>query len=136
MNSVVDLDGHLQQWSLTGTIAHGTIQKKSDLHLQARTLLKTCFPTLQILEEVPIPIRRGEVLYLDFYLPLNKKCIEVHGEQHYKFVQFFHVDRMGFAKHKKRDKEKKEWCELNNLKYIELPYDLSVEEWKDRILND
>lgn len=136
MNSVVDLDGHFQQWSLTGAIAHGTIQRKSDLHLQARSILKECFPTLQILEEVPIPIRRGEILYLDFYLPLNKKCIEVHGEQHYKFVPFFHIDRMGFAKHKKRDHEKKEWCELNNLTYIELPYNLSIEEWKNRILND
>ena len=136
MNSVIDLDGRLQQWSLTGSISHGKLQNKSELHLLARSILKECFPTLQILEEVSIPVRRGEILYLDFYLPLSKKCIEVHGEQHYKFVTFFHIDIMGFAKHKKRDSEKKEWCEINNIKYIELPYNLSSEEWKARILND
>jgi hypothetical protein len=54
-------------------------------------MLHEKFPTLQILEEVSIPLRSKETLYLDFYIPLIKKCIEVHGEQHYKFVPFYHT---------------------------------------------
>lgn len=137
MQQVIDLDGNIQHWSLSGGISHGhTYNNKSDLHLLARTLIKECFPTLQVLEEVPVSIRRSETLYLDFYLPLTKKCIEVHGEQHYKFVGFFHVNQMGFAKHKRRDAEKKEWCDINNIRYIELPYNETVDEWKQRLLNE
>lgn len=130
---VKDLDGNIHNWQLIGNIAHGAITKKSSLHLKARELIHECFPTLQVLEEVPISIRRGETLYLDFYLPLNKRCIEVHGEQHYAFNRFYHHTLLGFIKHQKRDKEKKEWCEINNITLIELPFDKSLEEWKNRI---
>ena len=87
-----------------------------------------------MLQEVAIPLRRTEALYLDFYIPLLKKAIEVHGEQHYKFVAHFHNNAMGFIKHKKRDNDKKEWCEINGIEYIELPYNESIEQWKQRIL--
>jgi len=132
---VVDLDNIVHKWSLKGHIAKGSMKNKSSLHLQARALIKEIFPTLQILEEVGIPIRRNEALYLDFYLPLKKMCIEVHGEQHYKFVQFYHNNTMGFLKHKKRDAQKKEWCEKNDITYIELPYN-EIENWKERLINE
>jgi hypothetical protein len=86
------------------------------------------------LQELSIPLRRNETLYLDFYIPLLKKAIEVHGEQHYKFVAYYHNNAMGFIKHKKRDNEKREWCEINNIEYIELPFNESLEEWKQRII--
>jgi len=131
---IIDLDGKLQKWQLTGHIAKGSRQNKSELHLQAREVIKNIFPTYQILEEVPIPLRRTEILYLDFYLPLAKICIEVHGEQHYKYVPFFHQNKLNFLKHKKRDREKKSWCETNEIGFIELPYN-KISEWKD-IIND
>lgn len=136
MQQIKDLDGQSHSWSLTGGISHGKIQTKSEIHLIARSLIKECFPTLQILEEVSIPIRKSETLFLDFYLPLNKKCIEVHGEQHYKFVAYFHTNIMGFAKHKKRDKEKAEWCEINGMQYIELPFNENIDQWRERITNE
>jgi hypothetical protein len=121
-------------WSLTGYVAKGKIHNKSSYHLQARDLLSSLHPTLQILEEVTIPIRKGQIAYLDFYLPLLKLCVEVHGEQHYKFVPYYHGNMMGFLKSQKKDKEKQEWCELNNIKYIELPYDANTEEWKAKLI--
>lgn len=133
---VKDLDGNISNWQLIGNIAHGSAQNKSGLHLEARSLIHSCFPTLQVLEEVPIYIRRSEVLYLDFYLPLSKKCIEVHGEQHYKFNKFYHHTFLGFVKHKKRDQEKKEWCHINNIALIELAYNETIEQWKDKLIND
>ena len=66
-------------------------------------------------------------------MPLNRTCVEVHGEQHYKFVGHYHNNALGFMKHKKRDKEKLEWCELNGIKYIELPFNESDSEWLNRI---
>ena len=93
---VSDLDGILYNWNLTGNMAHGKIAHKSSLHLQARSIITERFPTLQILEEVPINLRKSEILYLDFYLPLKKLCVEVHGEQHYKFVVFSHSNMLSF----------------------------------------
>lgn len=127
------LDGQIQNWQLTGHFSHAKIDNKSGLHLKARQLLKTCFPTLQILEEVPVPIKRSENYYIDFYIPMLKTAIEVHGEQHYKFVQFYHNNHLGFLKSQKRDREKREWCELNSIRYIELPFVESEEEWQNRV---
>lgn len=133
---VKDLNDNIHKWNLRGNIAHGKIDNKSALHLRARQLIKQIFPTMQILEEVSIPLRKSEVLYLDFYLPLNKFCIEVHGEQHYKFVAHYHNNKMGFIKHKKRDKDKQEWCYINNIRYIELPFDENDTKWQQRIINE
>ena len=132
--NVLGLDGSESYWKLSGNISKGNTNK-SALHLRTRQLLYDIFPTLQILEEVSIPIRRSETLYLDFYLPLKKICVEVHGEQHYKFIQFYHNSILGFIKAKKRDSDKKEWCELNNIAYIDLPYNETDDQWKQRIIN-
>lgn len=129
---VTDLDGNVSNWQLLGGISKGSRSNKSKLHLKARQLIHDIFPTLQVLEEISVQIRRGETLYLDFYIPLNKKCIEVHGEQHYSFSQFYHSTILGFMKQKKRDREKQEWCDLNNIEYIELPFN-KQEDWENII---
>lgn len=133
---VKDLDGNSHSWHLTGHMSKGRIEHRSSFHLQARALLSEQYPTLQILEEVPIQLRRADTLYLDFYLPLIKTCVEVHGEQHYKFVPFYHNNFLGFLKSQKRDKEKIEWCSINGIRQVVFPYNESVELWKERLHND
>lgn len=130
---IVDLENNTKKWSLKGYISKATATNKSSHHIVARKLLHNLFPTFQILEEVSVPIRSKETLYLDFYLPLLKKCIEVHGEQHYKFIPFYHSTKLNFLKAKKRDSEKKEWCEINGIDYIELPFNENEEQWTSRI---
>jgi hypothetical protein len=132
---IKDLDGNTHNWQLTGNMSKGKVSNKSSLHLKARQLITDTYPTLQILEEVPIQLRRSETLYLDFYLPLKKICFEVHGEQHYKFIAFYHNNMLNFLKAQKRDREKMEWCEINNIKYITLDYDKKENEWMERIEN-
>ena len=132
---IKDLDGNSHNWQLTGNMAKGRISNRSSLHLATRSIIAQNYPTLQILEEVPIPLRKSETLYLDFYLPLKKVCIEVHGEQHYKFVPFYHSTVLNFLKSQKRDREKEEWCELNNIKHIVLRYDEDESAWLERITN-
>jgi len=129
------LDGYHQNWSLTGHSAHAKLKNKSSLHISAREVLKESYPTLHILEEVPVPIKKTDTLYFDFFIPILKTVVEVHGEQHYKFVPFYHSTMLGFLKSKKRDLSKIEWCDLNQIKYIEFPYNENLEQWKSR-LND
>lgn len=129
--NVVDLDGNTSNWTIIGNMAKSHHQKSS-YHIKARDLIKQIYPTMQILEEVPIHVRKSEILYLDFYLPLNRKCIEVHGEQHYDFIPFYHTNKLSFLKAKKRDKDKKEWCDSNGISYIELAYN-TIDEWESII---
>lgn len=133
--NVVDLDGNRISWNLTGHISKGRVQEKSSYHLAARKLLIETYPTLHILEEVSIPLRKSEVLYLDFFMPLTKTVVEVHGQQHYEFIPFYHASKMAFLKAQAKDKQKEEWCLINGLKFIVFPYNNTTEEWKE-ILNE
>jgi len=129
-----DLNNDIHKWNLQGYVVRANEQRpRSKLHLTARNILVEMFPTVQVLEEVLIPITRNERGYLDFYINTIKLAIEVHGQQHYKFNSLFHTSAQDFANQKKKDRRKKEWCEYNNITYVELPYNESEEEWKSRI---
>ena len=130
-----DLNDESNNWNLQGYVTKANdTRPRSKLHLKAKNLLVELFPTVQILEAVPIPITRNDKLFLDFYINTLKLAVEGHGEQHYKFNPFFYTGAQDFANQKKRDARKKEWCEYNNITYVELPFKEKVDEWKSRIL--
>lgn len=134
---VKDTKGKTHSWNLSGTIPDVNASRpRSDLHLKARSILKEIYPNDQICEEVTIP---GENLFGDFYLPLRKFMVEVHGQQHFKFVSHFHgsIQEGGmkeFLASKERDRRKADWCEINNIQLVVLPYDKEI-EWKNLIVN-
>jgi hypothetical protein len=107
----------------------------SKLHSQARDLLYNLYPFDNIYEEVSLPGCKvfGKSLVADFFIPAQKLIIEVQGEQHYKFVQFFHGNKMELLHSKTRDLKKKEWCELNNFKLIELIYNETIDDWRNKL---
>ena len=78
-----------------------------------------------ILEEFPLPEER---LFLDFYLPHHNLGFEYQGEHHDEFNKFFHGDKSGFAKSKKRDERKRQWCVLNDIVLIEVRDSLTTEQ--------
>lgn len=126
-----NLSGQSVEWKIKGE-AIGRITS-SNLHSKARALLKTLFPTAQIKEEVPIPVNKGQTLYFDFYIPIYQVGIEIHGEQHYKFVPYFHGTAQAYAASKKNDRDKEAWCALNNIYLIILPFDEDTDDWTKRI---
>jgi hypothetical protein len=91
-------------------------RKRSSLHLKARALIKEIFPGELLYEEVSIPGR----LKLDFFLPKLRLAVEVQGEQHFRYNKFFHKNKTLFLKSLRRDKQKKEFCELNQFTLVEL----------------
>lgn len=125
---VYDLDQNQSKWSLTG-YSQNDRKKISEYHMKARSILKSIYPTMAILEEVAFKPRKNQTLYFDFYIPMINKAIEVHGEQHYRFTPHFHSSPIAFAKQKSRDKDKLEWCSINGIDYVELPYNKSEEDW-------
>jgi len=104
----------------------------SNLHIEARKLLKQLFPLNVLIEEFLIPGERK--LYIDFFLPERSLVIEVHGEQHYKFNPHFYKSKYEFTKAKFRDELKKDFCNTNNLLFIELPFN-EIKQW-EQIIND
>ena len=130
--NIVDLDGIEMCWKPRGRSDLFEGRNKSSLHLKARSLLRTKYPTVRILEEVSIPIRKRKVQYFDFYLPLKNLAIEVHGEQHFMMSSMFHKTKADFIKQKRNDREKAEWCDLNAIDLIVLRYD-QQDRWEELI---
>lgn len=131
---VKDLDFNEYNINLNGYIVKAQeYRPRSQYHINARELLKDIFPTVHILEEVPVRLRTNSNAFIDFFVNQFKIVVEVHGQQHYKFNAMFHNSLQDFIKQKKRDSDLIEWCAINNLTYIELKYDESIEEWKKKI---
>jgi len=110
---------------------------KSKYHITARELLAEMFKGYTVLEEVKLPGSRcpskKSALFLDFFIPSLYLGIEVHGQQHYEFVQFFHKTKSGFLTSKKRDFIKEDWCELNGIELVVFKYSDSIEDWRKQI---
>lgn len=130
----IDLDGKESNIRLDNHIVKLDNNRcKSALHLRARNIIHEIYPNLPIAEEVPIKVKFGLTLYLDFYIHQVKRSVEVNGSQHYSFNPMFHKSRAAFLKQRKNDNYKREWCEINNIELIELKYD-EADEWKTLIL--
>lgn len=86
--------------------------------------LRKRYPHYLILEEFPIP---GSKLRIDFFLPELLLAVEVHGEQHFKFTPFFHKSIHDFMNGVKRDAQKAEWCNLNDIELIIVRQDDNLE---------
>ncbi len=80
-------------------------------------LLKEVFPFVRIVEEHFV-VHNGQKLFVDFYLPSYLIAIEVHGRQHDEFVPHFHINAEGWRLHKKRDRLKEEWADVNDITYV------------------
>jgi hypothetical protein len=133
---VKDLAGNTTQWKIGGEVVIATDNRqRSGLHIRARKLLKEIFITSQIKEEVSIPVWPKRTFHLDFYIPITKIAVEVHGKQHYEFNVFFHANRMDFRMQENRDKDKIEWCSINGILLVILPYNEDSNEWRKRITN-
>jgi very-short-patch-repair endonuclease len=128
---VQTLDGH--QYSLK--LKDKKSNNKSKLHLKARRLLKQ-LTSARVIEEVPIKITRGQILYLDFFVPSFKCAVEVNGRQHYERVHRFHKNPMDYLNQLKNDRLKAEWCEINRIDLIILSYKDDEEQWKRLLLGD
>lgn len=127
----VGLDGREYRIDPTQYLENSERINKSAPHLKCRELLKEEFPFDIIIEEFPLPGSRGvgSKLYSDFFIPARDIMVEVHGKQHFEYCQFFHGSVEGFIKSKKRDKEKHEWAEKNNITLIILK-DSEIDDWR------
>lgn len=105
---------------------------KSSYHQKAYEIIKQLYPLYTVYEETKLCGTKND-LYLDMFIPSLGIGIEIQGVQHYKFVPHFHENIIGFSRAKARDQEKALWCEINDIKLIELIYNETEEEWKTKL---
>ncbi len=117
---VITLKGRSVNWHLTPQKypikGEGSRSKfQHEIYLE----LKELYPHDIILEEVKIPDSR---LFCDFVIPAVKLVIECNGKQHYEFNARFHKYYIDFIRQQNRDSMKREFCQINNLTLVEVPY--------------
>lgn len=90
-------------------------KSRSKFQFTVKAFLKQFWAHDIVFEEFPIV---GTRLTLDFYNANKKVAIEVQGQQHTKYVEFFHQTRMNFLHQLKRDQNKERFCELNEINLV------------------
>ncbi len=79
--------------------------------------LKQRYPHDQIFEEIFIPM---ENLVFDFFIPSLRLVVECMGIQHSQHIKFFHHTKQQFHQQQERDRRKKDLCELNGFRLLEI----------------
>jgi len=92
-------------------------ESKSKIQYNAKQFLKQYWKNHVVFEEFPVA---GTRLKFDFYNANKKIAIEVNGQQHVKYVPFFHKRRSNFVSQIRRDQQKIDFCELNEIKLVEI----------------
>lgn len=67
-------------------------------------------------------------LELDVYNEELSLGIEYSGRQHYEFVPFFHKNYEAFMNQKYRDEIKRMKCKEHDIRLIEIPYTVKIED--------
>lgn len=92
-------------------------KSKSQFQYDVGQQLVLKYPHDAIFEEVIIP---GDGLILDFFIPSLDLVVECHGRQHKKHVKHFHKTKKDFHNQQDVDQKKREWCELNGFRLLEI----------------
>ncbi len=76
----------------------------------------------------------GHQLHLDGYNEELKLAFERHGEQHYKFLNWFHKTIKEYILQLSNDQQKNELCEQHGVILIEVPYWIKYDEMQRYII--
>jgi len=96
---------------------------RSKFQARVSNFLSTHFGAYTIRENIKpawLTNENGDRLELDFFIEELKLAIEVQGEQHFKFTEFFHKTKDGFEKIKRHDDIKKYTCGKHGIALAEV----------------
>ncbi len=97
---------------------------KSKIQFSVKKILKDIWGNNVVFEEFPVA---GSKMTLDFYNATKKIAIEVQGKQHTKYTPFFHgANKANYISQLRRDHQKREFCEKNSIKLVEIHYDEEI----------
>lgn len=95
-------------------------KSRSKIQFKTKSFLKEFWYKYVVFEEFPVV---GTRLSIDFFNASKKIAIEVQGQQHVKYTPFFHgKSKSNYIDQLKRDKEKLDFCKINDIKLVEVYY--------------
>ena len=99
---------------------------RSKIQFNTKQRLKKVWYNHVVFEEFPVA---GTKMSLDFYNANKKIAIEVQGRNHDKYVPHFHGNnKINFISQMRRDHQKKHFCDLNDIKLIEVFEEKEIED--------
>jgi hypothetical protein len=112
-------------------------EKDSKLELRAKVILEHIFkrPFVKIRPDFLRNDVTGYNLELDLYNEELQLAIEVNGDQHYKFIPFFHRNKDAFTKQRYRDEMKKWKCKQEGITLIDVPYSVGEDGLKPYLVD-
>lgn len=119
------LSGYTENKDVTKYLVKWAAKSRSNYQREVKFFLYPFWKSHIVYEEFPVV---GTKMTLDFVNLTRRIALEIQGEQHSNFNPFFHNgEPMNYYNQLKRDVDKAKWCELNNLKLIEIfPKDLPL----------
>ena len=91
---------------------------RSKLKKRVKDLLKECWEYDLVYEEFPVA---GTRLTIDIYNASRKIAVETQGRAHTSFNKHFHNNsKQNFLHQIKRDFHKVQFCEINNIRLVEI----------------
>lgn len=74
-------------------------------------------------------------LELDCFEPSLNLALEYQGQQHYKYIPYFHRNKEAFRNQQYRDELKRRICRDNRINLIEVPHTIKIEQIENYIRN-
>ena len=105
------------------------MENRSNGHTAIQNILLNEWVGYDAWQEVPLKylVQTDSIMFIDWYIPSLKLCIELQGQQHYKATSFSShesaIDReFGFIASKNRDRLKANLLRENGFLFMEIPY--------------
>ena len=93
-------------------------KSRSLFQFKVKSFLKEHWENDVVFEEFPLP---GTKMTFDFFNANKKTMIEVQGNQHQRYTPFFHnKNKANFISQLRRDKDKRHFCDLNDIFLLEI----------------
>jgi hypothetical protein len=113
--------------NINGTLVNKNVRKnlinwdgksRSKLQFKFKQFFCPYWKNHIVYEEFPV---YGTMLKVDILNATKKIAIEIQGNQHESFNEFFHDNsRLKYLQSIKRDVKKEKWLEMNEFKFLEL----------------
>jgi len=113
--------------NINGTLVNKNVRKnlinwegksRSKLQFKFKQFFYSYWKNHIVYEEFPV---YGTMLKVDILNATKKIAIEIQGNQHESFNEFFHDNsRLKYLQSIKRDVKKEKWLEMNEFKFLEL----------------
>jgi hypothetical protein len=115
---LLNINGKLVNKNVRKNLIDWEAKSRSKLQFKFKKFFYPYWKNHIVYEEFPV---YGSMLKVDILNATKRIAVEIQGDQHESFNEFFHDhSRLKYLQSIKRDVKKEKWLELNEFKFLEL----------------